>query len=241
LGNSWKTYVALSYHHVQASDSSDPQTKNANRNSGMPSAEARIQYGSPSRFFFGVSGGWKLLRPRLETGNGQEATAKISSASATAFLRWNINGHTLKAQGVYGSNLSHLGMIGGYAKRADSMEEGRDYDYSLTNFLATSVWADFETKAYKHFQFGIFGGYMENLGSVKKVDRTMVCARNANLHYTGRVSPRITWMKEKLLFGIEYSIFWAKWGKTFDEHYLPLESYKTTYNNRVTMQVRYTF
>ena len=241
LGNNWKVYAALSYHHVQASDSSDPQTKNANRNSGMPSAEARIQFGSTNRFFFGVSGGWKLLRPRLETSGGLEATEKISSASATAFLRWNINGHTFKAQGVYGSNLSHLGMIGGYAKQADLMEEGMDYDYSLTNFLATSVWADFETKAYKHFQLGIFGGYMENLGTGKEIDRTIVCARNANLHYTGRVSPRITWSKEKFLLGLEYSIFWAKWGKTFDEHYLPIESYKTTYNNRVTMLVRYTF
>ena len=237
LGSTWKAYAAVSYHHVQASDSSVPSTKNANRNAALPSFEGRIQYGSTANVFFGVSGGYKLLRPRLETENGYKAASKIGSASMTAFLRWNLGGYTFKAQGVYGSNMTHLGMIGGYGKQAG--DAGDDYDY--TNLQTMSVWADFETKPYNHFQFGIFGGYMENLGTVKEVDPSALYARHPNLHYTGRISPRATWSKDKLLFGIEYSLFWAKWGEAFDKYLLPVTSFETTYNNRVTMLVRYAF
>ena len=234
LGGNWKVYTALSYHRVQVGNSG------ASRNSALPSIEGRIQYGN-GRVFLGLSGGAKLLRPRLVTDTGYEASAKIGSADMTAFLRWNSNGHTFKAQTAYGGNMSHLGMIGGYVKRADLMPEGTEFDYWYTNLKTMSIWAEFETKSYNNFHWGIFGGYMENLGSVKEVDPSVLYARHANLHYTGRISPRLTWFKDKLLLGVEYSLFWSKWGKTFDEHYLPIESHDMTYNNRVTFLVRYTF
>lgn len=237
LGGDWKIYAALSYHKVQAGHTGDPQTMAANRHAALPSAEARIQYGSVDKVFFGLSGGYKMLRPRLETANGYRASETIGSASMTAFLRWNCAGHTFKTQGAYGSNMTHLGMIGGYGKRAG--DEGEDYAY--TNLKTMSVWADFETKPCRHFQFGLFGGYMENLGSVKEIDPSVVYSRNANLYYTGRVSPRVTWTKDKMLFGVEYSCFWSKWGQTFDEHFQPAESFGTTRNNRVLFLARYTF
>lgn len=237
LSDHWKAYVAMSYHHVQAGDAGNDETFDAARNNGYPSGEARLQYTS-DRFFFGVGGSYKSLKPRLSTDAGLKTDERIGSAQATAFLRLLTKcGHTLKFQAVYGSNLSNLGMPGGYGKALSSSED----DYSYTNFEGISTWIDFDSKSYNHFHFGLYVGYLENLGSVKEIDPSVIYARNADLHYTGRIGPRITWMKDRLYFGLEYSLFWSKWGQTFDEHYLPVDSHKTTRNNRISIQARYTF
>ncbi|MCD8186884.1 MAG: hypothetical protein LUD68_10760 [Rikenellaceae bacterium] len=177
------------------------------------------------------------MRPRLETENGYKAGSTISSASLSAFLRWNLRGHTLKAQGLYGSNLSHLSLIGGYGKRLTDTRE--DYDY--TNLKTWSLWVDFETRPLHSFQVGVFGGYMENLGAMKAVDPAVIYACNADLHSTGRISPRITWSRDRLLLGVEYSLYQARWGKEFDSHYRPVETYPITTNHRGMILVRYAF
>lgn len=237
LGEQWKAFAAMTYHRIQASSSTVPTTLSANRNSGLPTFEGRIQYGSTDRVFFGIAGAYKTMRPRLETDNGYRASSTIGSGSVTAFLRWNLNGHTFKMQGTYGGNMTHLGMIGGYGKRAD--DAGDDYGY--TNLRTGSLWGDFETRPYRNLRAGIFAGYMENMGSEDAIDPAVIYARSGNLHHTGRVSPRLTWMKDNLLVGLEYSLFWAEWGKAFDDYHVPVESFDTTHNNRVLLLVRYTF
>lgn len=237
LGKSWKTYTAVSYHKTKTRHPENPEAEKANRYSSLPSVEARIQYGSVDKVFFGISGGYKVLRPRTITDKGFKASKKIRSGSASAFLRWNINGHTFKTQTFYGSDMSHLGMIGGYGKKLDDNSD----DYGYTNFRTVTSWGDFETKPYNNFRFGIFGGYLENLGTGKAVDPNMLYTWIGELHSTGRLSPRITHTKDNLMLGFEYSYFWAKWGMLFDEKYVATKSYKTTMNNRALFVVRYTF
>lgn len=235
LGGKWKAYAAASFHHVQTGD---PE---AGRNSGYPSAEARIQYGSADKLMVGVAGSYKNFRPRTETDNGYKAEERIGSANVTAFMRAVLcNGYLLRVQGIYGSNLTQLGYMGGYGKKLNDRMNQMD-DYGYTNFRGAAAWLDFESKAYNNFRYGIFGGYMENLGTGEAVDPTELFARNAGLHSTGRVSPRVTYGISNLLLGIEYSLFWAKWGKEFDEKYLPTRSFDMAYNNRITMLVRYSF
>lgn len=233
LSDRFKVYGAMSYHVAQAV-SGGVETS---RNSGLPSFEARIQYAS-DKLFFGIGGAYMMLRPRISTQEGYKAGSTISSGSATAFFRYLSNGYSFKAQAIYGSNLSHLGMIGGYGKRLD---ESIDGDYGYTNLTTGTIWGDFETKDHKNFRLGLFGGYMKNFGSEKAIDPSKVFARDATLSYTGRISPRLTYGYKSLLVGIEYSLFWSKWGKEFNDHYKASETYETTYNNRITLLFRYKF
>ena len=233
LGGGWKAYLAASFHRVQTGD------PDAGRNSGYPSAEARLQYGSADKVLFGVAGSYKNFRPRIETADGYKASERIGSANVTAFLRATFRGgEWLKVQGLYGSNLTNMGYVGGYGRK---LADAGDDDYGYTNFKGAAAWIDFQSRSYKNFHWGLFGGYMESLGTGKDVDPTMLFARHAGLHYTGRVSPRVTYETGGVLIGLEYSLFWAKWGKTFDEKYLPTESFDMTYNNRVTLLLKYTF
>lgn len=233
LSDRWKTYAAVSYHRPQTGDAE------AARNNGFPSVEGRIQYENSDNLLFGVAGSYKSMRPRLQTESGRRTEERIGSANVTAFLRYRLNnGYQIKFQGIYGSNLSHLGMAGGYGKRFGE-EEKEDYGY--TNFKGMSAWADFESKSYNDFYFGLFAGYMENLGAEKTVDPSRLFARHADLHLTGRIGPRIAYFKDQIFLGLEYSLFFSRWGEKFNSHYRPTESYDMTYNHRITLLVRYAF
>jgi hypothetical protein len=226
----WKLYAAASYHRPQTGSVA------AARNNGFPSAEARLQYNS-ERLFFGVAGSYQSLMPRLQTASGLKANERIASAQATAFLRYrSAAGAQLKLQAVYGTNLTRLGMPGGYGKAVFNKEH---YDY--TNFKGYSVWADYETRSRGGFRYGLFAGYYENPGTDEPVDPKTLFARDADLNLTGRLSPRFTYQKDNLLLGVEYSLFAARWGRQFNGRYQPVQSYDPTYNHRVTLLVRYAF
>jgi hypothetical protein len=239
LGKRWKLYAAASYRRPSVLDPTNSESIQAARNSGFPSAEARIQYSSPT-VFAGIAGGFKSVMPRTKTADGLKTNERFHSYSATAFLRLTFNGYRIKLQTVAGTDLTHLGLIGGYGKL--SYPEGQEkahYDY--TGFLTGSAWLDFETKSYNGFQAGIFGGYMENFGAQESIDSRVMAARAADLNLTGRVAPRFTYSVNNLLFGIEHSLYFSRWGKTFNSRYQPSSSYDPTYNHRTTLLVRYTF
>ncbi len=239
FGRGWKFYAAASYHRPAVSDPTNSETLDAARNNGFPSAEARIQYSS-DKVFAGVGAGFKSVRPRIRTADGMKAYERFASYSATAFLRLHFNGYRIRFQAIAGTDLTHLGLIGGYGKL--SYPEGVAVaDYGYTGFLTGSAWLDFETRSFNGFQGGIFGGYMENFGAQKAIDPNVMMARSANLNLTGRVAPRLTYSVNNLLLGLEYSLFFARWGSVFNSRYQPSLSYDPTYNHRVTMLVKYTF
>ena len=240
FGNYFKIYVAASYHHVKTGDPDNSETWHATRNNGFPSGELRMQIGNPDRFLFGVAGGYKSLLPRLETETGKKTNTRIGSYSTTAFLRLKSRGGaSLKLQGVYGTDLSHLGMVGGYGKLYYGENEKDHFEY--TNFITVSGWIDLETKSYNGFRYGLFGGYMQNLGTEKEVDHDALYAWHPGLNLTGRISPRATYTQRNFMLGLEYSYYFARWGETFNRHYLPVSSYDVTMNHRILLLARYSF
>jgi hypothetical protein len=131
-------------------------------------------------------------------------------------------------------------LIGGYGKLLYPAA-GETLDYRYTGLLSGSAWLDFETKSWGGFQAGVYAGYMENFGAEKPVDPDMLYARSADLTRTGRIAPRFTHTLNNLLLGVEYSLYFARWGETFDERYRPVTSFGETRNSRITLLVRYAF
>lgn len=234
FGERWKFYAAAIYQR--------PTTGpvEAARNNGFPGVEARLQHGG-ERLFWGVGGAFQSLMPRLKTDSGLKTDERILSTQATAFLRYRSpKGAQLKLQGVYGGNLARLMMPGGYGKTAypEGWEKER---YSYTDFTGYSIWVDYETRAYGNLRYGLFAGYFENLGTAGAVDPKVLYARDAELQLTGRVSPRVTFQRDNLLIGLEYSFFFSRWGTLFNSHYRPIRSQDLTMNHRPTVLVRYIF
>ncbi len=236
-----RLYVALSYHAAGPvpGEVTLPATLEAQRNSGVPSIDARLQWGDPNKLFVGLGGAFKALRPRIKTLDGERASTISPSANVTAFLRYNYRGYGFRAQALYGGNVTNLAMPGAYGKL---LSDDLDADYGYTNMRTLSLWADFETKSFKGYSFGCFGGYVKNDGFADPVDTRVIYGRDPKLGHTGRVSPRVTYtFSPAAMCGLEYSLYWSSWGKSFDDHYRPTESWETTYNNRITFLFRYRF
>lgn len=239
FGNRWKLYAAASYRRPPTNDPNNVEAAQAARNNGFPGAEARLQYSS-NTVYAGIAGGFKSVMPRTRTADGMKTNERFYSYSATAFMRLQFNDYRIKLQAIAGTDLTHLGLIGGYGKLYyPEGQEKLHYDY--TGFFVGSAWLDFETKAFNGFRGGIFGGYMENFGAEKSIDANALAARSADLNLTGRVAPRLTYSVNNLMLGIEYSLYFSRWGKTFNSRYQPVTSYDPTYNHRTTLLVMYRF
>ena len=102
-------------------------------------------------------------------------------------------------------------MLGGYAvKQITDTATGKK---EFSNLNTGSIWLDVNTNG-KKIQYGLFGGYTQNLGSSDKISTSSFFARGANIEYLYRVSPRITFISGKLNIAAECEYTFAMYGKT---------------------------
>ncbi|MDP3829868.1 MAG: hypothetical protein Q8Q47_01275, partial [Ignavibacteriaceae bacterium] len=108
---------------------------------------------------------------------------------------------SIKMEGVYGSNLYDLTLLGGYASyEKDVITKIEKY----TNVNVFSAWTDI---AYgKSTEFGLFAGYTKNLGSEKAILTNF--SRGTNIAYVYRISPRVIFNigKFRLAGEVEYTV-----------------------------------
>jgi len=196
-------------------DFTSPGGSNVQRNAGLPEIHLQVQYESipeqgRSEFLAGIGAGYKSLKPLLytEAAAGKFATDEtVGSFSLTAFARLKAPSFTLKIQGVYGTNLFDLIMLGGYA--VHELTDAATGSVSYTALKTLSTWAEFITHG-KNIQFGLWGGYTRNLGATDSIgaysDRiggTLATVRGANIKSILRISPRIVFVSGKFNFAFE--------------------------------------
>ncbi len=140
---------------------------------------------------------------------------KLSSTSFVAYSQYQTKDFVAKAKAVYGQNLSDLIMLGGYGLS----NEGEN---TYTNFNTFSTWANvmFGTK----FQYGVFAGYMQNLGTSNELKA------NSTGNYTAygygffndsqslvdrmvRIVPTCTYTIKNFKIGLEYDLTIATYGR----------------------------
>lgn len=210
------------------------------RNSGLPESVIQLRFQPYSGFLAGITAGYQFLSPRDLT-NGGEATKKtIGSYSLQAFSRITTSSVDIKLEGIYGENLSHFIMIGGYGARgtSETIDWNSDYDYS--NLRTLSVWTDIGTN-FAGFDWGIFTGYTENLGSKYLYTPIAGLSRFDNLHFLFRISPRVLYKEGNMSFGAEYSFYNAVYAEDFDTYGKPSASLDPAINNHILLMARYIF
>jgi len=199
-------------------DFTSPQGPFSLRQSSIPVSTVTVSYKhqnteSNQLWLAGFGADFKVLQPLLNTTNNgllYKTTEKVSGLSFTAFAKHQNNQFTAKLQTVYGQNLFDLIMLGGYAVH-DILDNTRN-TVSYTTLNQVSAWAEIHTNG-KKLQFGLWGGYTQNLGSNKsilvysnQVDGTASTIRGANIKSVYRISPRVVIIQNKLKFATEFEL-----------------------------------
>lgn len=214
----------------------------AQRNSGLPEAQLQFKYNTKA-FLGGFTVGYKSLTPRTETNFGYKTSETVGSYNLHAFTKLTFNPVTIKLEGHYGENLTHLVMIGGYGAAENPLLVD---DYSYSNIKTMSVWGDIQTN-HDQYVFALFGGYSANLGAddtyfdLNGYVRGIDSPTGKELVSIYRIAPRFVIKSGKMALGVEYNLTGAVYSDNFDEYHKAIETDDPTVNHRILFSAKYSF
>ncbi len=177
------------------------------RNAACPELDFKAAW---SRKNFLAGAGINVLKivPRLATETGYEANESLTSLAGYAFGRLKTRPVTIKAEGVYGGNLHHLTMLGGYAVSEIIDPVTAQRDYSPINTAAG--WIDIQTNGEK-WQVGLFSGYTKNLGAKDEISGP-IYSRVETMDHLVRIAPRFVFNAGKIRLAQEIELTSAAYG-----------------------------
>ncbi len=202
----------------------------------MPELNLQFKYGSPKDFFMAATVGVKNQLPVSVDGNGVICENTVNSFQGNLSLRYTLSAITLKAEAVYGGNLTNMVMIGGLAEKASSTADNPEF----TPIRVSSYWTDIHTNG-KKMKCGVFAGITSNLGtSENSAVTTPAFTRSADIGYIYAIAPRVKWISGKTTIGLELMRTTAAYGSGYDEKSKPVDTKEYT-NYRLTLGCRYNF
>ncbi len=210
----------------------------AQRNSGLPDMQFQFKLNT-DYVFSSFTAGYKFLTPRLVTDGDVKTNETIGSFNIAANTKLSLEPVTIKFEGIYGQNLTHFVMIGGYGAADDPTIVD---DYSYTNINTLSVWSDVALN-FDLIEVAIFGGYSSNLGAQGDYYSLIGYTRGGDIKSIFRLSPRVIVKSGKVDFGLEYIVTGAQYGNldTVNSEYSFTDTDKPTINSRMLFSARYSF
>jgi len=209
------------------------------RNNVLPELNLTALYFSKNEkgneFQMGFGADYLSLLPRLKTNLNYATNEKTKGFSLLSFFRYKTKTLTLKAEGVYGQNTTHLTMLGGYVVKRIT-NEGKDFVEYLP-VQTCSAWMDAETNGSK-IQAGFFAGYTKNLGAGETVAGPYY-SRGSDIGHVFRVAPRLIFNAGKMRFAAEAENTTAAYGTTQSDG--TVSGSKNVNNFRLLLGVYYFF
>lgn len=184
------------------------------RNAVLPELNLKLQYASKNEAkktetLAGAGLDLLKLAPRLATASGYQTDESVTSLAGIAFFKQKWLKWTFKTEGVYGANLYHLTMLGGYAVRDIAPIPGVDtWSYAPTNTV--SLWTEAMTNG-ERWQTGVFAGWSKNLGARQAIV-SPAFVRGPNIGQLYRISPRLIYNVGKIRFAGETELTGASYG-----------------------------
>ncbi|HYA48960.1 MAG TPA: hypothetical protein VEG35_04600, partial [Burkholderiales bacterium] len=216
------------------------------RNAALPEFNLKLQFAranEPAKTETVAGAGVDFLKlvPRLVTASGYKTDESVTSLAGMAYLKVRRPRWTFEAEGVYGANLYHLTMQGGYAVRDEVVNAGPVPDawsYSPTRGL--SLWSEVQTNG-APWQAGLFAGYFRNDGARAALAPVAaeVFSRGYNIADLYRVSPRLLYNVGKMRFAVEAELTGAAYGTP--DAYGKVLGAKTVTNLRLLLAAYYFF
>jgi hypothetical protein len=182
------------------------------RNAARPEFNLKLQGVLPrpagGETVFGLAANQSTIRPRVSTQAGYKSDETLSAWAGMAFGKFRTRAVTVKAEAVYGGNLHHLTMLGGYA-----VERATDVGRGLVRYRALrtlALWGEISTNG-PAVQAGLLAGWAKNGGAgVDLAGPTY--ARGADIDSLFRLSPRLLVNSGKVRAAAEVEWTGARYG-----------------------------
>jgi hypothetical protein len=213
------------------------------RQSIIPNLHAQIQYLSKP-VTAGLAIDYKSLMPRRFTTSttvpvtNYVTRERINGLSGMAYLKIQTGLLTTKLKGMYGQNLADHLMLGGYTVSSFDPTTGKE---TYTPF--NHVFGQLNITYGKDIMPGIFVGYAKNLGTVNDVvnDNTKLYGRGLNIDYLYRITPNITYRKDRLSIMGEVEYTFASSGSNDMLNKGLVINTKSAANTRFLVMIQYDF
>ena len=210
------------------------------RNSSIPEFSGQLHFNLKNKdagteFLTGVGASYKSIVPQIETDSSFATTEAVSGFNGIAFLKIQVPHFCVKLEGVYGQNIPDVLSIGGFGVSYLNLATGHE-KYSPINTM--SFWGDIST-TFNKFEFGIFGGFTQNLGATEAIIGD-IYGLGTNIESMYRISPRIAVKHNKVKFAIEGEYTATNYGGSFDTNAIPTELTEVS-NIRVLFAAYYFF
>jgi hypothetical protein len=173
-----------------------------------------------------VAADYKRIDPRLVSDNGDKVHERLSSGAAMAGVGLSWPSININAKVNWGQNPTDYSGIGGYAVVADSTDAVSG-ERTYTNISNVGLWIDCEIVKNKKLIPGLFIGYVQNLGSHKKIafdvvdNNGIIVERNVfgfanTVRNVFRISSRISSLVNSITLSgeVEYTV--ARYGTLTD-------------------------
>ncbi|MBN2744162.1 MAG: hypothetical protein JXR39_09745 [Marinilabiliaceae bacterium] len=208
------------------------------RRSGMPDVQGQLMLRATDVWTLGATAGYKTIVPRLQTAAGLQDNASLGSYNLNLFSSFRTDKLAWLVEGIYGQNLSHFLMLGGYAVKSEDASGRRKY----TNLNTLSVWTDFGYNLDAKWRVGVFGGYVKNQGADEKSTLSAVTAYGVgtNIDHLISISPRVSYTIKNLKLAVEINRLTAAYG-SINAETLKVENTKEVTNNRFVFSTTYKF
>jgi len=177
------------------------------RNAAFPELDVKATYADKNLLVGAGVNSLKIV-PRLSTATGYESGESIRSGAAYVLGRLKTAPLTIKTQVVYGGNLHHLTMLGGYA--VTEISELPELRWSYTPVKTGAAWLEIQTNG-KRWQAGFFGGYSKNYGAGKDIVGS-IYSRGDAIDHIFRIAPRIVFNAGKVRLAQEVELTSAAYG-----------------------------
>ena len=191
------------------------------RNAGLPIVQGQVHYYA-GKHLIGASAEYKTIKPSLlsTTGSKENNDLKtwkndetLSSWAVMGYFKLNFKPLTIKAQATYGSNMTDVLMLGGYA--AKSLNPLTN-EASYTPIKVLGTWADISYQK-NNYELALLAGYSKNYGADDKVVPNMIYSRSQNIGELYRIAPRVSKKINNLKLELEIEYTAAAYGEITDK------------------------
>lgn len=200
----------------------------------IPELNGHIELGNAQKFVLGAVGGMKTLKPHTVNAKGNKSKETLTTFHAMAYTKIRTDKVDCKLQAFYVQNGTELLMLGGYGVANVEQKTG-NYEYAPLSTY--SFWGEVNTRLDSSFNFGLFGGFSENLGADKEIKTFYT--RGVDIEKIVRIAPRVVYTKDALKVSLELNQTYAYYG-TPDAKGLVSNS-KSIGSSRIQLYVRYFF
>jgi hypothetical protein len=206
-----KIYAALLSQRDYTSCGPEGNSSKYLRDSGIPEVQFSAEFQAKRRneLICGGGFGYKRLIPQTITSKNYMSTVSVRGISSNLYSRFTTQLLTIKLELVYLENGSEFLSVSGYAVKDSIIPEQGIVAYAPIRTI--NYWGEIHTHG-KNFQYGIFAGYTENLGTKDEVLGPFYMTSNAYIGRLYRISPRITYKSGNLSFSGEIEYTYALYG-----------------------------